>query len=120
MPSWLPPVLTLAGAIFLTWAILAALFTPAVEYRLRKRVDVSSPEFLHFLHSTCQSEVYDGNRITIFRNGDRFYPPMLDAIRHATRSVNLECYIFEDGMWGRRFVDALCERARAGVVVTVV
>ena len=45
---------------------------------------------------------------------------MIDAIRSATRSVNLECYIFEDGAIGKLFVDALCERLRAGVVVTVV
>ena len=107
MPDWLP------------WSFLVALFTPAVEYHVRARVDATSDEFLYLLQSTCQSELYHGNRVAIFRNGDRFYPAMLDAIRGATRSVCLECYIFEGGHWGRQFMDLLCERARAGVVVTV-
>ena len=32
----------------------------------------------------------------------------------------MECYIFKRGEIGRQFVDALCERARAGVRVTLV
>src|SRR5262245_50631846 len=94
MPDWLPIVLMVAGFIFLAWSFLVALFTPAVEYHVRTRVDATSDEFLHLLQSTCQSELYHGNRVAIFRNGDRFYPAMLDAIRGATRSVCLECYIF--------------------------
>jgi cardiolipin synthase A/B len=120
MPGWLPFVLALAGSFFIAWSLLVALFTPAVGYHVRKRIDVNAPEFLHFLHSTCQSEVYQHNRIAIYRNGDCFYPAMLDAIRAAKRSISVECYIFEGGEWGRRFVDLLCERARVGVVVTIV
>jgi cardiolipin synthase len=44
----------------------------------------------------------------------------MEAIDAAERSIDLECYIFEDGHYGRQFVQRLCERARTGVVVTVV
>src|SRR6266550_4572848 len=100
MPAWLGVTLTVAGSLFLIWFFLVLLFTPAVAYHVRKQVDVSSAEFLRLVQSTCQTELYDGNQITIFRNGDRFYPAMIDAIRAATRSVDLECYIFEDGTFG--------------------
>ena len=119
MPPWLGLTLTGAGALFLAWLILVMLFTPAVEYHVRKRIDVGSPECLHLVQLISQSVLYRGNGITIYRNGDRFYPVMLDAIRGATRSVDLECYIFEQGEWGDAFVDALCERAGAGVIVTI-
>jgi cardiolipin synthase len=45
---------------------------------------------------------------------------MLDAIRGARETVNMECYIFKKGEIGERFIEALCERARAGVRVTMV
>jgi cardiolipin synthase len=32
----------------------------------------------------------------------------------------MECYIFKKGEIGDAFIDALCERARAGVRVTIV
>ena len=32
----------------------------------------------------------------------------------------MECYIFKKGEIGDQFIDALCERARAGVRVTIV
>ena len=45
---------------------------------------------------------------------------MLDAIRSARETVNMECYIFKKGDIGDQFIEALCERARAGVRVTIV
>lgn len=61
-----------------------------------------------------------GNRVGLLRDGAEAYPPMLEAIRGATRSVYLETYIFADDSTGRRFADALAERARAGVEVRVI
>ena len=45
---------------------------------------------------------------------------MLDAIRSATRSIIMECYIFQPGRIADQFIDALAERARLGVNVTIV
>ena len=56
----------------------------------------------------------------IFTNGERFYPAMLEAIRGATRSINMELYIFQPGVIADQFVTALSERARNGVNVTIV
>lgn len=120
MPPWLVLTLTVAGFLFGTWFVLVLLFTPAVHYHVRKGLDVASAEFVHLAQSTCQSAVYPNNKVTIFRNGDQFYPAMLEAIGTATRSVNLECYIFEADNIGARFADALYARVRAGAIVTVV
>src|SRR5581483_8625541 len=112
-------VLALAGILFLSWLFLVALFTPAVHYHVRQPANVEATEFLHVLQSTCPSPLYERISLEILRNGDSFYPAMLDAIRRAERSVCLECYIFEDGEYGRQFVAALAERARAGITVMV-
>lgn len=112
--------LAAAGALFLIWLVLVFLFTPGIGYHVRRRVALDAPGFLRMLESTCQAAVHSGNRIEVLTDGSSFYPAMLDAIKGATRSINLECYIFHPGVIADRFIDGLCERARQGVVVTVV
>ncbi len=58
-----------------------------------------------------------GNRVTIYNNGDEFYPAMLDAIESARFSITMEQYIFWNGAVGRRFAEAFAEKARAGIQV---
>ena len=108
------------GTLFVVWFVLVLLFTPALNYRVRDRIPVDSKAFLHLLQSTCQASLHDGNRVDVFTNGARFYPAMVAAIREARASVNLECYIFQPGKVADTFIEALTERARAGVVVTLV
>lgn len=112
--------LSTAGALFLVWLVLVFLFTPGINYHLARRTSVHADDFLYTLQSTCQSSLHHGNHVTIFTNGPEFYPAMLEAIRSATRSINLECYIFQPGRIADQFIDALSDRARLGVNVTVV
>ncbi|HUR27912.1 MAG TPA: phospholipase D-like domain-containing protein [Planctomycetota bacterium] len=58
-----------------------------------------------------------GNRIEALCTGEQVFPAMLEAIASATRFVHLATYIIRDDRTGRRFLQALVERARAGVSV---
>ncbi len=60
-----------------------------------------------------------GNAIQVLNNGDEAYPPMLDAIAAARRSVGLTTFIFHDDQWGGRFVAALAAAKARGVEVRV-
>jgi cardiolipin synthase len=112
--------LTIIGAAFITWLIIAMLFTPHVPYHIERDIDAAGDHFIRVLESTCHTRLEPGNRVEILTNGDTFYPAMLAAIRGATETVNMECYIFKRGEIGEKFIAALSERARAGVRVTVV
>ena len=112
--------LTIMGGAFIAWLILAVLFMPHIPYHIQSAIDARSDHFVHVLESTCQTHLEHGNRVEILTNGDRFYPAMLDAIRRARETVTMECYIFKKGEIGDQFIEALCERARAGVRVTMV
>lgn len=59
------------------------------------------------------------HRIAILRDGEQTFSAMLAAIRGAEQSVCLETYILRDDRTGARFGQALIERAKAGVEVTV-
>jgi cardiolipin synthase len=112
--------LSVAGAIFLTWLILVFLFTPGINYHLSQRTSIHHTDFLYTLQSTCQAALHHGNCVSIYTNGPEFYPAMLAAIRGATKSVNMEVYIFQPGRIADQFIDALSDRARNGVNVTIV
>ena len=56
----------------------------------------------------------------VLTNGDLFYEAELAAIGAAQKSVHLEAYIFDRGAIGRRYMEALTERARAGVQVKII
>ena len=112
--------LTLIGGAFIAWLILVVLFAPHIPYHVEAPVDPRSEHFIHVLESTCNTTLNHHNTFEILTNGTVFYPAMIDAIRGARETINLECYIFKDGEVADRFIDALCERAGAGVHITVV
>lgn len=59
------------------------------------------------------------HRVELLRDGGQTYASMLAAIRAARNTVLLETYILRDDTTGRRFAEALCDRARNGVEVNL-
>lgn len=110
----------LLGIGFVTWVVLVLLFTPRIDYHVTLPLRPDSGEFLHVIQSTCQAAVHYGNSVEVFTNGGQFYPAMRDAIRRAEASVNIEAYIFNSGDVADMFIDAMVERAKAGVEVRLV
>jgi cardiolipin synthase len=60
------------------------------------------------------------DEVRLLCDGAEAFPAMLEAIAGAEREIVLEMYWIADDVCGRRFRDALAERARAGVRVRVV
>ena len=61
-----------------------------------------------------------GNRFTPLISGDQAYPQMLHAIRHAKKHIHLQSFIFNNDTVGLQFMQALEERAKAGVQVRLI
>jgi len=57
------------------------------------------------------------NRLALLKDGFQAFPAMRAAIAEARRSICLESYIILDDATGLSFLEALSERARAGVEV---
>jgi cardiolipin synthase len=83
-------------------------------------IDCDAPlaELMPSLSGLTQSSVYLGNTVELFENGT-FFEAMFEEIRAATKTVHFETFLWKDGVLGRRLVDALMERRRAGVAVRV-
>jgi cardiolipin synthase A/B len=80
----------------------------------------NSPEFRRVADAMLDPQLIGGNDIKTLRNGDEIFPAMLGAIRSAQHTINFETYVWWEGHIAREFVDALSERARAGVKVNVI
>jgi cardiolipin synthase len=111
---------TLIGMGFIAWLVLVLLFTPRIDYHVTTPLRPDGDDFLHVVQSTCQAPIHPHNKVEVFTNGAQFYPAMRDAIRAAEASVNLEAYIFQPGDAARMLMDAMIERARAGIEVRIV
>ncbi|MGE5735739.1 MAG: phospholipase D-like domain-containing protein, partial [Acidobacteriota bacterium] len=102
--------------------IFVGLFGPGLRYKISvtNAEDNSSESFVHTLEALTDSKVHHDLELRVLTNGPEFYEEELRTIAAAKCSVNLEAYIFQRGAIAQRYVDALTERARAGVKVNVV
>ena len=80
---------------------------------------VDSAPFINTLGPLLGAEFTTGNKVQILVNGDKFFPEMLKAIREAKKTITLETYIWAPGKISDEFIEALSERAKAGVQVFV-
>lgn len=107
---------------FLLLMLYFALFERGLPYRVgRPPADPLDAEtFRLTLSALAGSSLHAGNQVQVLANGEVFYEAELQAIREARDSVHLEAYIFQRGEVTRRFLQAMAERAAAGVAVRVV
>jgi len=59
----------------------------------------------------------EGNRLTLLRNGEQYFPALVAAIDAAREQVFLETYIFADDQTGSLVADALARAATRGASV---
>ncbi len=121
----LPSGWVVAGGLallFVAAVLLAGMFGPLPRYAIRNAEQLpsnASEDFLVLVESLTDAKVNRTGVLEVLTNGPSFYPAALEAIRAAQTSVCLEAYIFQKSEIGRLYVEAMAERARAGVQVNV-
>jgi cardiolipin synthase len=101
---------------------LALNFMPSekkIDTQLVRQYDASDPQFRRSLGVLLGPPIVEGNKVDVLLNGDQIFPAMLDAIRHAEKTITFETYIYWSESIGKEFAEALSERARSGVKVHV-
>lgn len=109
-------ILLIAGRVFL------ALFGLVPSYLTEGFTagNLASGDYVRFLGVISDAAVHRNTIISVLKNGEEIYAAELAAIRDAQYSVNLESYEFLEGEVTRWFMEAMTQRARAGVRVKVV
>jgi cardiolipin synthase A/B len=115
-------IFAFAGMAVSLLTFLIAFFHPGLEYRTKitSTPPLDSQEFSRLVALLSDSEAHHGTRVEVLTNGQCFYEAELAEIQHATCHICLEAYIFQRGEIATRFIEALTERARAGVEVRIV
>ena len=99
------------------WSVLQ----PGPAYRLSSPdpQPLDSRQFRFMLEALTDAKLNCHTTLAVHTNGDDFYEAELAAMRSARVSICMERYIIQRGEIARRYVEALAERARAGVKVNV-
>jgi len=122
VPTW-AAVFGFISLLVLAAYMLAGVFGPSPNYDIVGRDQLpsnTSDAFHSLLQSLVDAAVNRTGGFEVLTNGPAFYPAELDAIRSAQHSVSLEAYIFHRSEIGKLYLDALTDRARAGIPVNVV
>ena len=91
-----------------------------LERKVLHKHALNDPQFRREMSVLLGPGIMPGNRIVDLQNGDEIFPSMLEAIQGAKRTITFETYIYWSGDIGKKFADALAERARAGVEVSMI
>ena len=115
-------VIAVIAIVAQSFLLFLALFEPGLDYKISTPPSASldSPDFLRTLEALTDSRLTRRSSIIVLTNGDVYFKAELEAIRVAEHSINLEAYIFQKGKVADQFLEALTERARAGVRVNLV
>lgn len=120
-----PTSLFVAGfiaSLVLAAYLLGGLLGSTPAYRIHGAQEMPpnhARQFVDLLESLVDAKANRTGDFNVLTNGSSFYPAALQAIRGARHSVCLEAYIFHQSEIGRLYVEALAERARAGIEVNL-
>lgn len=92
----------------------------AFGYDMGADLEVDSPDFVRAAEALTGAPISEGNHAELLINGDSIFPAILETIRSAERTLNLETYVYWRGDITSEVAGAVCERAKAGVRCNVI
>jgi cardiolipin synthase A/B len=117
---WVIGITVLATSLMLVLLQNFKTSEKVLERKVEHRYVVSDPQFRREMSVLLGPAIVHGNKVTALQNGNEIFPAMLLAIRSAQTSITFETFIYWSGEIGEEFSQALSERARAGVPVSVI
>lgn len=115
--SLAPRRLALLVSLVAALAGIAACASPKGKYRYTPQLTARGADLQGAFAIASGFPALEGNEVELLVNGGQAFPSMLEAIRGAKHSIHMENNIFRQGAIGTLFVEAMAERARAGVQV---
>jgi cardiolipin synthase len=91
----------------------------STEYRLKAAIPEAGPGFDLALSQTLDVTMRAGNEVA-FVNDARVFDAIVNEVSHATSSIHVVSYIWKKGEASDRIVNAVTQRARAGVACKIV
>lgn len=86
-----------------------------VGYAVTDPAPPSSEDFRWAAEALTGHATIGGNHVDVLVNGDSIFPAVLEAVRGARETLNVETYVYWQGGIAADLAEAICERAQAGV-----
>ncbi|SFU72894.1 cardiolipin synthase [Clostridium sp. DSM 8431] len=80
-------------------------------------VDKENIDMVNSLENMSYSPYREGNKITVFNDGKELFNDMIEHLKTAKKSINIQFYIFKRDELGSSILDVLKDKAREGVEV---
>ena len=110
-------------SILIVFSIIALLLVASKDLQtlqIESQHAAEDPLFPSYVAALLGAQATGGNRYDVLENGDQIFPAMVAAVGNAKRRVSFESYIYQQGVVGAQFTDALEAAAKRGVKVNVV
>ncbi|MGZ7031617.1 MAG: hypothetical protein ACXVIJ_06540, partial [Thermoanaerobaculia bacterium] len=63
-----------------------------MRYHMKHQFGVRDVAFLQTMHALTGAPLTNDNKVELLKNGDRFFPSMVAAIKGAQKTINMEFY----------------------------
>ncbi len=73
-----------------------------------------------YIHNTTQLGAHKNNKVTYYKNGENFFPELVERLKEAEDFIFMEFFIITDGKWWGEVLDILKDKAQKGVDVRIV
>lgn len=118
-------LLLLMGSVFITTLLLLVLFNirtrEAIErYFVKPTYTIGEDAFSRSMAGVLSADFCEGNSIQTLVDGEQIFSAMIEEIKKAQVSINLESFVCSSGRVCSSFTAALSERAKAGIPVHVI
>jgi cardiolipin synthase len=82
-------------------------------------LQLGEPSYFPTQEAYGGAPIVGGNSVEILLNGEQIFPALVEGMRAARRTITYAQYVYEDGPVSRDIAEALAERCRAGVGVSL-
>lgn len=74
----------------------------------------------NYIHNTTLLGVHDNNRVKYYKNGEEFFPDLMQALREAKDFIFIEFFIITDGKLWTEVTEILKQKAAEGVEIKII
>ena len=73
-----------------------------------------------YISNTTELGIHKHNRVTYYKNGEEFFPDMIEGLKQAKEFIFMEFFIISDGKLWSEVKDVLIQKAEEGVDVRLI
>ena len=93
--------------------------TQEERYQFKSDVPLRYRGIFKYLRHMTNMYATSDNRVTYYKNGEAFFPALVEALKEAKEFIFLEFFIIGEGKWWSQIENILFEKAKEGVDVRI-